>query len=52
MANTIINPDSQTYKSFIFDDSYGLSFQSSLGAYADLFIREDIVETDESILPY
>jgi hypothetical protein len=52
MVNPEINPNSQDYKTFSVDDINYLPFTSKLGISSLAFLEEDIIETDESIMPF
>ena len=52
LINANINPDSATYKEFYLADHNFFKFSSQLGISAFGNIQEDIIETDQSLLPY
>lgn len=52
VIDTIINPDKEDYKTFNLEDQNVFLFSDTLGAVGSNFIRNDVIETDNSVMPW
>ena len=52
IAQPNINPGNQEYKTYFIDTQKTLVFTTGLGISAQTFVREDTVDTDESLMPW
>ena len=52
IAQPNINPGNEEYKTYFIDTQKTLVFTTGLGISAETFIREDTVDTDESLMPW